>query len=105
MGLVTNIKFVLQRLRGSSRRCSHTDQILDVSPASEGCEQCIALGDTWVHLRTCMTCGQVGCCDSSKNKHAHKHADEVGHPVARSKEPGEEWMWCYVDETLVEGGR
>jgi hypothetical protein len=52
-----------------------------------------------------MTCGQVGCCDSSKNKHSHKHADEVGHPIARSVEPGEDWMWCYVDDTLVEQGR
>ena len=104
MGLVTNIKFVLQRLRGSSRRCSHTDQILDVSPASEGCEQCIALGDTWVHLRTCMTCGQVGCCDSSKNKHASRHAHQLAptHQIVRSMEPGEDWLWCYTDQTLVQ---
>lgn len=105
MSLVSNIKFALQRLRGSGRRCTHTDQIRDVAPGSEGCEQCVALGDTWVHLRTCMTCGQVGCCDSSKNKHARKHAEEAGHPIARSKESGEEWMWCYVDETLVEDAR
>ena len=101
MGLLSNIKFAVQKLRGSSRLCTHAAQIRDVEPASEGCERCLELGDTWVHLRTCMTCGQVGCCDSSKNKHAHKHADEAGHPIARSKEPGEEWMWCYVDRTLV----
>jgi hypothetical protein len=101
VSFLSNIKFGIQRLRGSSHRCDHTAQIRDVTPNSEGCEQCIALGDSWVHLRTCMTCGQVGCCDSSKNK----HADEVGHPIARSKEPGEEWMWCYVDETLVESAR
>ena len=60
------------------------------------------MGDTWVHLRTCATCGRVGCCDSSENKHAHKHADEAAHPIARSKEPEEDWLWCYVDEALVE---
>ena len=68
---------------------------------SEGREQCIVLNDTWVHLRTCATCGRVGCCDSSKYKHAHRHADEAGHPIARSREPGENWLWCYVDEILV----
>lgn len=73
MGLLSNIKFVAQRLRGASRQCSHADQIRDVTRGSEGCGQCLARGDTWVHLRMCMTCGQVGCCDSSKNKHAHKH--------------------------------
>ena len=72
-------------------RCSHTDRIRDVERGSEGCEQCIALGDTW----------QVGCCDSSKNRHAHRHADETSHPIARSVEPGEDWVWCYVDEKLV----
>ena len=103
MSLLSNIKFAIQNLRGASgRRCAHVDQIREVASTSEGCEQCIAMGDTWVHLRTCMTCGQVGCCDSSKNKHAHKHADEAAHPIARSKEPGEDWLWCYVDEALVE---
>ena len=60
------------------------------------------MGDTWVHLRTCATCGRVGCCDSSKNKHAHKQADEAVHPIARYKEPGEDWLWCCVDEAFVE---
>lgn len=100
MSIVSYVKFAVQKLRGKGQQCSHTDQIRDVTPRSEGCEQCIARGDTWVHLRTCMGCGQVGCCDSSKNKHAHKHADEVGHPIVRSKEPGEDWLWCYVDETF-----
>lgn len=103
MSLLSNIRFAVQKLRGASgRRCAHVDRIREVAPTSEGCERCIATGDTWVHLRTCATCGQVGCCDSSKNKHAHKHADEAAHPIARSKEPGEEWLWCYVDEALVE---
>jgi uncharacterized UBP type Zn finger protein len=102
MSFLPNIKFAVQRLRGGSGRpCTHVDQIRDVAPTSEGCEQCTAMDDTWVHLRTCMACGQVGCCDSSKNKHAHRHADEAAHPIARSKEPGEDWLWCYVDDTLV----
>jgi hypothetical protein len=63
--MLSSIKFAVQRLLGSDRRCEHTDQIRDVECGSEGCEQCIALGDSWVHLRMCMTCGQVGCCDSS----------------------------------------
>jgi uncharacterized UBP type Zn finger protein len=105
MRLMSDIKFAIQRLRGSSRGCSHIDQIRDVERGSEGCEPCIALGDTWVHLRMRMICGTVGCCDSSKNKHAHKHADELGHPIARSVEPGENWMWCYVDDTLVSNPR
>jgi hypothetical protein len=81
--------------------CAHVDQIRDVEPTSEGCEQCIALGDTWVHLRACMICGQVGCCDSSKNRHASRHARDVAHPIARSLEPGEHWMYCFVDQQMV----
>jgi len=102
MGVVSNIKFALRRRRGANPdRCSHLDAIRDVTRQSEGCEPCLALGDTWVHLRMCMTCGTVGCCDSSKNKHAHRHADEVRHPIARSLEPGEDWTWCFIDEVVV----
>ena len=64
-----------------------------------GCEECLAMGDRWVHLRECLACGHVGCCDSSKNKHATKHFQAVRHPVIKSIEPGERWMWCYLDET------
>ena len=78
--------------------CTHLDQIRDVTPASQGCADCIALGDTWVHLRMCMTCGYVGCCNDSKNIHAARHYKETGHPIVRSIEPGEDWLWCYVDE-------
>jgi hypothetical protein len=100
MRLLSNIRFAVQRLRGGSGRpCAHIDRIRDVAPTSEGCERCTAAGDTWVHLRTCVTCGQVDCCDSSKNKHGH--ADEAGYPIARSEVPGEDWLWCYVDEALV----
>ena len=83
------------------RECTHLDQINDVEPSAEACEECLRTGDTWVHLRECLTCGHVGCCDSSKNKHAHRHADEAGHPIVRSFEPGEDWRWCFVDEVLV----
>jgi uncharacterized UBP type Zn finger protein len=67
-----------------------------------GCEECLAQGDTWVQLRLCLACGHVGCCDSSKNKHATKHFHRTKHPVIRSFEPGERWMWCYVDEAGAE---
>jgi uncharacterized UBP type Zn finger protein len=101
MGLVSNAKWVLQRITGRSPTCSHVSAVRDVVRRSEGCEQCLAIGDAWVHLRMCLTCGQVGCCDSSKNRHAHRHADTVGHPIARSVEPGEDWAWCFIDETRV----
>lgn len=81
--------------------CSHLDAINDVAIAGSECPQCVAMGDSWVHLRICMTCGQVGCCDSSKNKHAHKHADAAAHPIIRSIEPGESWLWCFVDDGFV----
>ncbi len=67
-----------------------------------GCEECLAIGDRWVHLRLCLECGHVGCCDSSKNKHATKHYHRVKHPVIRSFEPGERWVYCYVDESTAE---
>jgi CPA1 family monovalent cation:H+ antiporter len=66
----------------------------------EGCEECLATGSTWVHLRLCLQCGHVGCCDSSPERHATKHFESEGHPVMRSFEPGEEWRWCFVDEKL-----
>jgi uncharacterized UBP type Zn finger protein len=82
--------------------CSHLDQISDVEPHSNGCEECLAMGDTWVHLRLCRTCGHVGCCDSSKNKHASAHFRRVHHPIVASLEPGEEWSWCYVDLVMLQ---
>jgi hypothetical protein len=81
--------------------CTHLDEIKLVPPKREdiaGCEECLATGGRWVHLRTCLTCGKVGCCDSSPNKHASRHAAEAGHPIVHSAEPGEDWNWCYVDE-------
>lgn len=83
--------------------CTHLDQIRKVKPKTKGCEECLKLGDRWVHLRLCLICGHVGCCDASKNKHATKHFHATKHPVIGSQEPGENWMWCYVDEVMLEG--
>jgi uncharacterized UBP type Zn finger protein len=82
--------------------CTHLDQIrVTQLPATiPGCEDCLEIGSSWVHLRMCMTCGKIGCCDSSPNRHASRHAHESGHPIARSAEPGEDWSWCYVDEVM-----
>ena len=78
--------------------CTHLDQIREVTPEANGCVECLAIGDGWVHLRLCMSCGHVGCCDSSKGKHATAHAKATGHPIVESFEPGEDWFWCYMDE-------
>jgi uncharacterized UBP type Zn finger protein len=82
--------------------CKHLDQIQDVKPSADGCEECLQMGSTWVHLRLCLSCGHVGCCDSSRHKHATKHFHRAGHPLVRSLEPGEDWGWCYVDEVFLE---
>jgi uncharacterized UBP type Zn finger protein len=80
------------------KHCTHLSEIRDVRPRTNGCEECLKIGDPWVHLRLCMECGHVGCCDSSKNKHATKHFHHTEHPIMRSIEPGETWGWCYVDQ-------
>lgn len=83
--------------------CSHLDQIdPNAKPSAEGCEDCLKSGGRWVHLRMCLTCGRVGCCDSSPNQHATKHFHASGHPLVQSHEPGEEWIWCYADKTGME---
>jgi uncharacterized UBP type Zn finger protein len=81
--------------------CRHKDQIQDVSPSADGCEDCLKTGDPWVHLRMCLTCGYVGCCDNSPNRHATKHFQGTEHPLITSFEPGEDWIWCYVDNALI----
>lgn len=82
--------------------CSHQDQIRDVRPRTpEGCEECLESADSWVHLRLCPTCGHVGCCDSSSNRHATHHAHATQHPIIESFESGEEWRWCYVDRVVL----
>jgi uncharacterized UBP type Zn finger protein len=78
--------------------CSHLNQIKFTHADKHVCEDCIKTGDTWVHLRLCLECGHVGCCDSSKNKHATKHFRRAHHPLVRSIEPGENWVWCYADD-------
>jgi uncharacterized UBP type Zn finger protein len=87
------------------RTCGHLDQVADVEPSAQGCEDCLRTGDRWVHLRMCRTCGHVGCCDSSPNRHATAHFRSTGHPLVTSYEPAEDWWWCYVDEAafIVEG--
>ena len=81
--------------------CSHLGDLPEVQPASRGCAECLKRGDTWVHLRMCLSCGNVGCCDSSKNKHATAHFHASGHPVMRSMQPGERWKWCYIDRVTL----
>ncbi|MET8053172.1 MULTISPECIES: ubiquitin carboxyl-terminal hydrolase 14 [unclassified Streptosporangium] len=81
--------------------CQHLAQAQDPEPRTpQGCEECLATGDRWVHLRKCLSCGHIGCCDSSPNKHATAHATVIGHPVIASFEPGEDWRWCYVDKII-----
>ena len=81
--------------------CAHLDQVRGVDPRTTGCEECLKIGGRWVHLRMCRTCGHVGCCDSSPNRHATAHFRATGHPIVRSVEPGETWSWCYADEIVV----
>jgi uncharacterized UBP type Zn finger protein len=83
-----------------AKTCTHTDEIRDVQPSAQGCEECLKMGDSWVHLRECLICGHVGCCDSSKNTHATKHFHATKHPIIQSFQPGEDWRWCYVDEVM-----
>ena len=84
------------------KQCTHLDQIRDVEPHTRGCEECLKTGSSWVHLRLCLTCGHVGCCDSSPNKHATKHYQHTKHAIVRSAEPGENWAWCYPDQLMME---
>ena len=81
--------------------CQHLDQIQDVTPSAQGCEDCLKIGGRWVHLRICLICGHVGCCNASLHKHATKHFLETGHALVKSFEPGEEWIYCYIDEKVM----
>jgi uncharacterized UBP type Zn finger protein len=84
--------------------CTHLDQIkiTELPESVEGCEECLKTGDPWLHLRICLECGKVGCCDSSPNKHATAHFRGVDHPIVRSFEPGEDWFYCYADDLAFE---
>jgi len=82
--------------------CPHTEAIRTVRPSALGCEECLALGARWVHLRLCRSCGHVGCCDSSPHRHATRHFHATGHPVIEGYDPPEGWAWCYVDEITID---
>jgi uncharacterized UBP type Zn finger protein len=82
--------------------CEHEIGLTPVPPRTSGCEECLETGSVWVHLRLCLSCGHVGCCDSSPGRHATRHFRHVGHPVVASFEPGERWAWCYVDEKQLD---
>jgi uncharacterized UBP type Zn finger protein len=84
--------------------CLHLNKAKsDIKPKTpDGCEECLKIGDTWFHLRLCLTCGHVGCCDQSKNKHATKHFHKTKHPVIKSFQPGEDWKYCYIDDLISE---
>lgn len=84
--------------------CQHLDAVKIDRPATRGCQDCLNAGDFWVHLRFCRTCGYVGCCDSSKNKHATRHFHQTSHPIITSAEPHETWSYCYVDELMWDDG-
>lgn len=86
----------------SEQSCEHLAAVGDAPKPPGGCVACLAIGDTWVNLRFCVTCGIVACCDASKNRHARRHAGEAGHPVARSRQPGEMWAWCYPDDEGID---
>jgi uncharacterized UBP type Zn finger protein len=83
--------------------CSHLDQVLinELPPSVDGCVDCLKIGSPWLHLRICLECGHVGCCDDSPNRHATRHFRASGHPLIRSLEPGEGWSWCFVDEVAM----
>jgi uncharacterized UBP type Zn finger protein len=84
-----------------AQECSHLDQIRVTDTDTHVCEDCVKTGSSWVHLRLCLSCGHVGCCDSSPNKHASKHFITTGHPLVRSIEAGETWGWCYADQIVA----
>ncbi|WP_084724340.1 UBP-type zinc finger domain-containing protein [Zobellia galactanivorans] len=85
-----------------AQKCGHLNQITEVKQAkAQECAKCLETGDSWVHLRTCQSCGVTLCCDSSPNRHASKHAHSSGHPVISSAEPNERWLWCYEDEQIA----
>ncbi|HTK62765.1 MAG TPA: UBP-type zinc finger domain-containing protein [Pseudonocardia sp.] len=82
--------------------CAHLEAVNDVRPGDEGCHECLQAGGRWVHLRMCVSCGHIGCCDSSPGKHATGHYRQTEHPLVRSFEPGEDWFWCYPDSVAFE---
>jgi uncharacterized UBP type Zn finger protein len=99
---MTRLKETLRRLvRPTSPACSHLDQARRVQPRTAGCEECLEIGGQWVELRLCLSCGRVGCCDLSPNRHARAHFAETGHAIIRANVPGYTWTWCWVDQIKV----
>jgi uncharacterized UBP type Zn finger protein len=86
---------------GADTGCTHLDSGPWAEPVSGVCDECVALGDSWVHLRACLICGHVGCCDQSRNKHATRHYRATKHPLIRSLERGEDWIYCYIDRVMM----
>jgi uncharacterized UBP type Zn finger protein len=84
------------------RACQHLAEARDLKAEHLVCDECVKTGSSWVHLRLCLTCGHVGCCDSSPNRHASKHFQSTNHPIMRSVQPHETWGWCFVDEIMYE---
>jgi uncharacterized UBP type Zn finger protein len=82
--------------------CTHLDEVREVAPRADGCEECLVTNGRWVHLRMCMSCGHIGCCDNSPGRHATGHHLDTTHPIIRSFEPGEDWWWCYPDDLAFE---
>jgi hypothetical protein len=87
----------------TATECTHLDtiEITELPEDVDGCEECLASGGQWCHLRICLACGHIGCCDSSPGRHATAHSRESGHPIVRSIQPGENWGWCYEDQLLM----
>ncbi len=102
MGRATAEKELVRPEQILSSQCTHLGQIQAVTPSAAGCTDCLKIGDRWVHLRICLICGYVGCCNNSKNKHATRHFHFTNHPIIQSFEPGENWVWCYLDQTVME---
>jgi uncharacterized UBP type Zn finger protein len=100
-GIADGIRTTASQRRGSGSGCAHLDEIREVEAGTNGCEECLAQGMRWVHLRLCLSCGHVGCCMSSEGQHAMAHFRETGHPIVSSHEPGEVWRWCWPDEMEV----
>jgi hypothetical protein len=82
--------------------CGHGDAVRNVTPSALGCEECLKIGSAWLHLRLCRTCGHVGCCDDSPNRHATKHFHQTRHPIIEGYDPPEGWGWCYIDEVMLD---
>lgn len=104
VGMVELSALIDEQVRADAldtKGCGHFLEVSDVTPSATGCEDCLKMGDKWVHLRLCLTCGYVGCCDNSKNKHATAHHHATDHPVIVSYEEGERWLWCYIDQVLI----